>query len=152
MAQPASPPAGPADTRTLTASALFAALVGLGPFRIIHQSGASTFEAIAPIAEADVMGPFLNIICDAYHWHLRLDGCGHAQTFDQTHARSGRRVLFIALADEAPDQGGEVFARLYVHRAKGAEFDASVLAGFMALHADLAEGRALAPTDVSQES
>lgn len=124
---------------------LFEVLRDLGPFRVIHQSGASTFEAIVPIAPAEIVGPYLNVICDAYHWHLRLSGLGHVQTFDTVHGRSGRRVCFLTLADAAPDDGGEVFARLYMHRPKGADFDPQLLAGFLSLHARLGHGLELAP-------
>lgn len=141
-----APHTDPIDSSAAPRSAedLFGRLEGLGPFRIIHQAGPSTFEAIAPIVPSSVVGPFLNLISDAYHWHLQLSGVGHAQTFDQTHARSGRRVLFVALADRAPEDGGQVFTRLYVHRAKGAEFEPHVLDGFLRLHRALAGGRALA--------
>lgn len=151
------PPPPPADaTRPddgpRSAEELFASLERLGAFRIIHQAGPSTFEAIAPIVASTVVGPFLNLIGDDYHWHLRLSGLGHAQTFDGTHARSGRRVLYLALADRAPAEGGHVFTRLYVHRAKDADFDPAVLAGFMTLHATLAAGRALMAPPSSSNS
>ncbi len=151
MANPTPPGAATPLEAEPTLEALFDRLIGLGPFRIIHQVGPSTFEAIARIVPMTVVGPFLNVICDDYHWHLKLDGIGHAQSFDQTHARSGRRVLFLALADRAPGEGGEVFTRLYVHRAKGAEFDPDVLEGFLALHGRLKGGVTLAAPEPTSD-
>jgi len=151
MTHPAAPPA-PSTEGALTLSALFDRLAALGPFRIIHQAGPSTFEAIARVAPATLAGPFLNVICDEYHWHLKRDDVGHVQSFDQTHARSGRRVLFLALADRAPGAGGEVFTRLYVHRARGAEFDPDVLEGFLALHGRLKGGAEIARVEDPSES
>jgi len=143
--------AGSAAPRSsgLTAERFFQRLSGLGPFRIIHQSGPSTFEAIAPIARAQVAGPFLNIICDEYHWHLKLVDLRWVESFDQIHARSGRRVLGFSLADGTPRSGGASFTRLYVHRAKDAEFDARVLAAFRELHAVFEWGAELVPTPAS---
>ncbi|MGH0028886.1 MAG: hypothetical protein ACQGVC_03780 [Myxococcota bacterium] len=122
----------------------FALLGRLGPLRVIHQSGASTFEALCTFGPHGFAQGYMNAITDAYHWHLKLDGFGHVRSRDRTHARSGRRVLFFELASDA---GAKPFTSIYLHRAKGADFDPEVQALFARAHQTLADGCVLEPEE-----
>ena len=84
----------------------------------------------------------MNAITPAYHWHFDVTRLRHLRSQDETHARSGRRVLFFELRQEA---GQPPFMWIYVHRERGAEFDAEREKRFAAVHAELAGGVALAP-------
>ena len=124
----------------------FTLLASLGPLRVIHQSGASTFEALCRFGAHGFAHGYMNAITDAYHWHLKLDAFGHVRSRDRTHARSGRRVLFLELSEQ---EGTKPFCSIYLHREKGAEFDAELEKRFLEAHAELADGRALASEDRS---
>ena len=73
----------------------------------------------------------------AYHWHLGLDDFGWIRSYDTVHERSGRRVLFLQFARSSD---AEPFVSVYVHRAKGEEFDPTRLEAFARAHAELADG------------
>jgi len=105
--------------------------------RVISVCGPSVFEAICRVAPFDKQSGFLNMITDAYHWHFAASRLGHLQSFDEVHARSGRRVLFFTLR-EAPEL--DPFLRIYVYRAPGDEFAAEVLRDFATAHSELAAG------------
>lgn len=98
------------------------------------------------------MGPhgfaegFMNSITDAYHWHLKVDGFRWVQSHDTVHARSGRRVIFFTLAEQA---GGAPFSFIYVHREKGDEFDTDIEGRFLGAHAELQAGVVLAVESLS---
>jgi hypothetical protein len=124
-----------------TARRFFEALRALSPLRVISPSGPSLFEAICTLGPFGVADGHLNAITPEYHWHLRLDGVRHVRSKDETHARSGRRVLFFELREEAG--GGEPFLWIYLHRGKGEEFDPVREGAFAALHRVFAEGREL---------
>jgi hypothetical protein len=120
----------------------FALLRDLGRLRVIHRSGASTFEALCQMGPHGFAEGFMNAITDAYHWHVKLDGFGFVRSHDTTHARSGRRVLFFALAEA---RGAQPFSFIYLHREKGVEFDPEPERRFLDAHAELGAGRDLAP-------
>jgi hypothetical protein len=125
-----------------TARRFFALLADLGRLRVISQSGPSTFEALCEVGPVEIVHGFLNAITPEYHWHLALKRFRHLRSHDEVHARSGRRVLFFSLhedADAAP------FLRIYLHREKGAGFDAAREARFLAAHGALREGAPIEP-------
>lgn len=143
MTEPFSAPAETPDripAAAWTARRFFAALRDLAPLRVISRCGPSTFEAICDFGPHGFAEGHMNAITPAYHWHLRVDGFRWLRSHDQVHARSGRRVLFFELRERAD---APPFLFLYVHRERGAEFDANREAAFAALHADLSEGVAL---------
>ncbi|MEM7410329.1 MAG: hypothetical protein AAF430_08855 [Myxococcota bacterium] len=123
---------------------VFALLRELGRLRVIHRSGASTFEALCTMGPHGFAGGYLNAITDAYHWHVKLDEFGFLRTHDTTHARSGRRVLFFELC---ATREAKPFAMIYLHREKGAEFEVDREKRFLEAHAALATGRELEPFD-----
>ena len=102
----------------------FAALRDLSPLRVISACGPSTFEAIIDFDAHGFDGRMMNAITPAYHWHFDVTRLRHLRSQDETHARSGRRVLFFELRQEA---GQPPFMWIYVHRERGAEFDAERL-------------------------
>jgi hypothetical protein len=123
-----------------TARRFFNALSRLGRLRIISQSGPSTFEAICDVGTFGISGGYLNAITPAYHWHLRLDGFGHLVSRDETHERSGRRVLFFQLRSEAD---AEPFLQIYLYRHVGEEFGTERERLFGEVHRELGAGVAL---------
>lgn len=123
-----------------TAERVLASLADLGPLRIITVTGPNVFETICELEGYGVANGYFNAITPGYHWHLRLDGLRHVQTKDETHARSGRRVLFLELRENAR---AEPFLRIYLHRGKGEGFGADREAAFGRLHAAFAGGAAL---------
>ena len=131
--------ATPNTTGPLAASS--AELQALSPLRIISQTGPSTFEAICSLGPWGVSQGYLNAITDAYHWHLDLGRFRHLRSADQTHARSGRRVLFFELREA---EGADPFLLIYLYRAPKEEFGGDREERFVALHAELAQGRELA--------
>jgi hypothetical protein len=134
-------PSSGAEGDAWSARRFFALLSELGRLRVIHQSGASTFEALCSLGPYGFADGFLNAITDAYHWHLRLDGFGYLRSHDSTHARSGRRVLFFELCEQ---RDSAPFTRIYLHREKGEEFGSSREKRFLEAHAELGAGRDLA--------
>jgi hypothetical protein len=124
----------------MTHREFFDSLRTLGPLRVISQSGPSVFEAICRVEAYGVDGRMLNAITDAYHWHMALDRFRHLTSHDEMHQRSGRRVLYFALREEA---GARPFLLIYVHRAKGADFEPEREAAFASVHARLAGGAAV---------
>jgi hypothetical protein len=120
-----------------THARFFALLRELGRLRVIHQSGASTFEALCTMGPHGFAGGFMNAITDAYHWHLRLEGFGHLRSQDTTHARSGRRVLFFELCER---RDARPFSQIYLHREKGEEFEPEREKRFLEAHAELSQG------------
>lgn len=123
-----------------TAPRFFDLIRKLGKLRIISISGPSTFEAIGELGPCGFAGGFMNSITDTHHWHLQLSRFGHLRSCDETHARSGRRVLFFELREHADAQP---FLRIYVHREKGEEFDPQRESLFASAHVELAQGAAL---------
>jgi hypothetical protein len=119
----------------------FALLREMGRLRVIHRSGASTFEALCTMGPHGFAEGYMNAITDAYHWHLKLDGFGYLRTHDTTHARSGRRVLFFELGEK---RGTPPFAMIYLHREKGEEFEPEREKRFLEAHGELGAGRDLA--------
>ena len=119
----------------------FRALGPLSPLRVISACGASTFEAICRFGAFDFAAGHMNAITPEYHWHIALARFGHVQSVDRTHARSGRRVLLLELREHA---GAAPFLSIFLYRERDEEFDAAREERFRALHAELAEGRALA--------
>lgn len=137
-------PAVPAGSVPWSCPRFFHALRSLGRLRVISRCGPSTFEALCDFGPHGYAQGHMNAITDSYHWHLHVDGFRHLRSRDETHARSGRRVLFFELrerADSAP------FLLIYLHREKGAEFEPEREAAFQALHAELSEGVELARED-----
>src|SRR5690606_650314 len=103
-----------------TVARLFNQLATLSPLRAITVCGPSVFEAICDVGPFGVAGGYLNAMTPEYHWHLELARCRFLRSCDEVHARSGRRVLFFELA-EGPEQ--RPFVSIYLHRAKGEDFD-----------------------------
>ena len=124
-----------------SARRFFALLRELGGLRVIHRSGASTFESLCSMGPHGFADGYMNAITDAYHWHLKLDGFGHLRSHDTTHARSGRRVLFFELSEK---RGSAPFTMIYLHREKGEEFGSSREKRFLEAHGELGAGRDLA--------
>lgn len=139
-----APTSRAADEGPWTHRRFFALLERLGTLRVIHQNGASTFEALCRFGPHGFGGGYMNAITDAYHWHLKLDGFGHLRSRDRVHGRSGRRVLFFELQLK---DGEKPFTAIYVHRAKGAEFEPEAEALFMRAHQTLADGCVLEPEE-----
>lgn len=131
-----------ADSASWTARRFFALLGSLGRLRVISQSGPSTFEALCTVGPFEIARGFVNAITPDYHWHLALERFRQLRSHDEVHARSGRRVLFFTLAEGAAEAP---FLRIYLHREKGAEFDAAREARFREAHAALCEGVAIEP-------
>jgi hypothetical protein len=133
---------GPADSgEAWTHRRFFALLREMGRLRVIHRSGASTFEALCSMGPHGFAEGYMNAITDAYHWHLKLDGFGYLRTHDTTHARSGRRVMFFELSEK---RGTPPFAMIYLHREKGEEFEPEREKRFLEAHGELGAGRDLA--------
>jgi len=122
----------------------FALLCELGRLRVIHRSGASTFEALCAMGPHGFADGYMNAITDAYHWHLKLEGFGYLRSHDTTHARSGRRVLFFELGER---KGTPPFSMIYLHREKKEEFEPEREERFLEAHAELGAGRELATED-----
>ena len=133
---------GPAGTgEAWSHRRFFALLREMGRLRVIHRSGASTFEALCTMGPHGFAEGYMNAITDAYHWHLKLDGFGYLRTHDTTHARSGRRVMFFELGEK---RGTPPFAMIYLHREKGEEFEPEREKRFLEAHGELGAGRDLA--------
>src|SRR5262245_1007765 len=79
----------------------FGELGPLSPLRVISQCGASTFEAICRFGPHGFADGHMNAITPEYHWHVALARFRHVTSVDRTHARSGRRVLFFELREQA---------------------------------------------------
>lgn len=137
----AEPTPRPGAASAWTHRRFFTELGPLSPLRVISQSGASTFEAICRFGSFGFEGGHMNAITPEYHWHLALARFRHLTSVDRTHARSGRRVLFFELREQA---GAAPFLMIFLYRDRGEEFDAAREQRFAALHAELAEGRELA--------
>ena len=108
---------------------------------MISICGPSVFESLCTAGPYEIADGSLNMVTDAFHWHVALSRFRHLQSHDSVHGRSGRNVLFFELrerADAAP------FLRIYVYRAPGAEFDPEVARAFANAHAELAKGIELA--------
>lgn len=125
----------------MTHRELFEAFTALGPLRIISIAGASVFESICRLEQWGINDGYMNAFTDAYHWHVDLGRFRHVRTRDETHDRSGRRVLYFELCEEA---GAEPFLRVYVHREKNVAFDDTREQAFNGLHALLGTGAAVA--------
>ncbi len=124
-----------------TARRFFTELAALSPLRIITQSGPSTFEAIGALGPWGITQGYVNVMTDAYHWHLDVSRFRHLRSADETHQRSGRQVLFFELREQ---EAAEPFLRIYLYRAPKEDFDATRLERFLTLHAELAAGEPLA--------
>lgn len=124
-----------------TVRSFFEALRLLGPLRVISQCGPSTFESICAVRSFSLADGWFNAIDPAFHWHLKLDGFGHLRSRDETHARSGRRVLFFELRTDA---AAEPFLTIYLYRRPGQDFGPEQEHLFAELHAELASGVTLA--------
>lgn len=129
-----------------TAPRFFDLLNDLGRLRVISVCGPSVFEAICQAGPYEIVGDFLNMITDAYHWHFALKRLGHLRSFDTTHARSGRRVLYFELREQPED---DPFLRIYAYRPPRADFEPAVLERFAEAHRELAEGVAVEPVEVA---
>jgi hypothetical protein len=123
-----------------TAQRFFALLGELGRLRIISISGPSTFEAICELGSCGFAGGFMNILSEQYHWHLDVRRFGYLTSCDDTHARSGRRVLFFELREQA---SAAPFLRIYLHREKGEEFEPAREKRFLEVHEQLGAGQPL---------
>lgn len=123
-----------------TTPRFFDLLNELGRLRVISACGPSVFEAICEAGPYEISGGFLNMVTDAYHWHFALERLGHLRSFDTTHARSGRRVLFFELREQPADPP---FLRIYAYRPKQVDFEPAVLERFAKAHQELAGGVAV---------
>lgn len=132
----ATPPAGGWSHRRF-----FSLLEAMGRLRVISGCGPSTFEALCDFGPWSLDHGFMNAITPAYHWHLAIARFRHLRSVDAVHARSGRRVLFFELREQA---GDEPFLRIYLHREKGAEIGDERECAFAAAHASLESGVTLA--------
>lgn len=123
----------------------FDLLQQLGKLRVISVCGPSVFESICVAGPYEIAGGFLNMITDAFHWHVAIGRLRHLQSHDTTHGRSGRNVLFFALREQADV---EPFLRIYVYRPPGTEFAPEVAAAFARAHAELEQGVSLATGEI----
>lgn len=123
------------------AARFFDLLQQLGKLRVISVCGPSVFESICVAGPYDIDGGFLNMITDAFHWHVAIGRLRHLQSNDTTHGRSGRNVLFFELREQ---EDAAPFLRIYVYRPPGAEFAPEVAAAFERAHAELKQGVSLA--------
>ena len=121
----------------MTHRELFDTLRDLSPLRVISVVGPSVFESICRVDRYALADGYLNAITDAYHWHVELARLRHVTARDQVHERSGRRVLFIELRESADEKP---FLMIYVHRAKGVEFEPERKARFAAIFERAATG------------
>jgi hypothetical protein len=119
----------------------FELLSAVGPLRLISICGPSVFESLCRFERHGFSDGHMNAITPEYHWHVELSRFRFARSRDDVHARSGRRVLFLELA-ESPD--ARPFLTIYLHRAKNAEFDPAFEKAFLDAHAELGAGRELA--------
>jgi hypothetical protein len=129
------------DSPPWTAARFFDLLQQLGRLRVISVCGPSVFESLCVAGPYDIADGFLNMVTDAFHWHVALPRLRHLQSYDSLHGRSGRNVLFFELrehADAAP------FLRNYVYRAPGVEFAPEIARAFQSAHAELEHGAQLA--------
>jgi hypothetical protein len=140
--RPATAPGQGRGVGTWTHARFFDLLGDLGPLRVISIAGASTFEAIVRFGPHGFAHGHMNAITPAYHWHVALARFRHVRSCDELHERSGRRVLFFELREEA---AAEPFLRIYLYREKGVDFEPGPEAAFAAAHAELAAGVSLAP-------
>ncbi len=122
------------------AARFFDLLQQLGKLRVISVCGPSVFESICVAGPYDIAGGFLNMVTDAFHWHVAVGRLRHLQSHDTTHGRSGRNVLFFELREQA---GDAPFLRIYVYRAPGAEFEPAIANAFARAHEELKQGAAL---------
>lgn len=125
----------------LDAEELFQKLKELGALRVISHCGPSTFEAICTVSTFGVAHGHINAITSEYHWHLNLNGFRHVTSHDEIHERSGRRVLFFELRENA---GADPFLLIYLYRDKGAEFEPAREKLFLELHSSMMQGIKLA--------
>lgn len=123
--------------RDWTHRRFFELLESLGRLRVISACGPSTFEALCALHSWSIERGFLNAITPEYHWHLAVSRLRHLASRDEVHARSGRRVLFFELREQAD---AEPFLRIYVHREKQTEFGEERERRFAAAHAELQGG------------
>lgn len=133
-------------TTVHSARDLFEQLSELGALRVISVNGPSVFEAICELPGFGVADGWINAMTPRVHWHVRLEGVRHLTTRDEIHRRSGRRVLYFELREEA---GAEPFLRVYLHREKGEELGTEREARFAAIHERFADGRELGESGVS---
>jgi hypothetical protein len=126
----------------MTAHEFFAALTTLNPLRVISVSGPSVFETICRFERWTVGDGHMNAITDAYHWHIDLARFRWLRTQDAVHARSGRRVLFFALAEDAT---APPFLLVYLYRGPREDFEAERESAFAALHRTLGAGVEVTP-------
>ncbi|MCG8590644.1 MAG: hypothetical protein MJE66_15240 [Proteobacteria bacterium] len=114
-----------------TARDFFRALAGLGRLRVISPCGPSTFEALCEFGPHGYADGFMNAMTDAYHWHVDLARFRHVRSCEKIHARSGRRVLFFELREDANQKP---FLFVYLHRGPREEFGVEREEAFAALH------------------
>jgi hypothetical protein len=134
------PPATSTGGFTVTHREVFDAFEALGPLRIISIAGPSVFESIGRLQRWGFADGHMNAFTDAYHWHLELARFRHVRSRDEVHERSGRRVLYFELREEAE---AAPFLRVYLHREKDEAFDAAREHAFGVLHARLDAGASL---------
>jgi len=132
----------PIEAAPWTAVRFFDLLQQLGRLRVISVSGPSVFESICVAGPYEIADGFLNMVTDAFHWHIAIARLRHLQSHDSTHGRSGRNVLFFELRES---EDATPFLRIYVYRAPGVEFAPEIAQTFQYAHAELALGVALAP-------
>lgn len=129
----------------LGARDLFESFRRLGPLRVISVNGPSVFEAILELGAFGVADGWLNAMTPEYHWHVDLGRVRHLTTRDTVHERSGRRVLFFELREEAE---AEPFLLVYLYRGPDKDgredFDTEREEGFAELHERFDEGAELA--------
>ncbi|MBY0401185.1 hypothetical protein K2X89_12880 [Myxococcota bacterium] len=133
-----SAPTEPAiDSPPWSAERFFDLLQQLGRLRVISVCGPSVFESICVAGPYEVAEGFLNMVTDAFHWHVGLARLRHLQSHDNLHGRSGRNVLFFELRERAD---ATPFLRIYVYRAPGVEFASEIAQAFQRAHRELEHG------------
>lgn len=124
-----------------TAARFFALLGELGRLRVISICGPSVFESICEAGPFSIEDGYLNMVTDAFHWHVEVSRFRHMRSHDAVHGRSGRNVLYYDLRERAESTP---FLRIYLYRAHGVDFDPQVAAAFGRAHVELEAGVALA--------
>lgn len=120
-----------------TVRRFFTLLGRLGRLRVISICGPSVFESLCEAGPFSIEDGSMNMVTNAFHWHVDVSRFRHLRACDTLHARSGRNVLFFELRESADSTP---FLRIYVYRAPGVDFDPAVAAAFQSAHGELAAG------------
>jgi hypothetical protein len=126
----------------MTPGEFFDTLTTLSPLRVISATGPSVLETICRFERWSVVDGHMNAITETYHWHIDLARFRWVRSRNEVHARSGRQVLFFALAEDA---AATPFQLVYLYRGPREDFDGVRVSTFIALHQRLGAGLEVTP-------